>query len=88
MFMESNLYLPAYKNLDIQHLSRLFDNMSECYKIFWFHAILDSVVAGKKEVTYDDLINNMIADAWYMVSEYRHYIVFVVIRDTVVVFGR
>ena len=63
--------LPAYKNLDIQHLSRLFDNMSECYKIFWFHAILDSVVAGKKEVTYDDLINNMIADAWYMVSEYK-----------------
>lgn len=63
--------LPYNEKLDIKHLSRLFDNMSECYKIFWFHAILDSVIAGKHEVTYDELINYMIADAWYMVSEYK-----------------
>ena len=63
--------LPYSEKLDIKHLSRLFDNMSECYKIFWFRAILESVIAGKQAITFDELINNMIADAWYMVSEYK-----------------
>ena len=59
--------LPAYKNLDTQHLQRLFDNMSECYKLFWFQAIVDAVVEGNEIITYDDLVNDMIANAWYMV---------------------
>ena len=63
--------LPEYKNLDTQHLQRLFDNMSECYKLFWFQAIVDAVVAGKEIISYDDLVNDMIANAWYMVSEYK-----------------
>ena len=63
--------LPAYKNLDTQHLQRLFDNMSECYKLFWFQAIVDAVADGKEIISYDDLVNDMIANAWYMVSEYK-----------------
>ena len=63
--------LPQYKNLDTQHLQRLFDNMSECYKLFWFQAIVDAVVEGNEIITYDDLVNDMIANAWYMVSEYK-----------------
>ena len=63
--------LPEYKNLDTQHLQRLFDNMSECYKLFWFQAIVDAVIAGKEIISYDDLVNVMIANAWYMVSEYK-----------------
>ena len=62
---------PTYKNLDTARLQRLFDNMSECYKIFWFQAIVDTVMEGKLSATYDELINIMIADAWYMVNEYR-----------------
>lgn len=63
--------LPEYKQLDIAHFQRLFDDMSECYKLFWFQAITDCVCAGKTVLTFDELINNMIADAWYMVSEYK-----------------
>lgn len=63
--------LPYSDKLDIQHLSRIFDNMSECYKLFWFQAIVDAVVYGKETVSYDELINQMVADAWYMVSEYK-----------------
>lgn len=58
-------------NLQIQHLSRLFDNTSECYKFFWFQAIVTKVLEGKTVLTYDELINEMIADAWYMVTEYH-----------------
>ena len=66
-----NMKLPSYHNLDTMHLQRLFDNMSECYKLFWFKAIIDSVAAGKTLLRYEDLIDNMIADAWYMVTEYK-----------------
>lgn len=58
-------------SLELGYLSRLFDNMSECYKLFWFQAIVDQLTAGNLRPSFDDLINNMIADAWYMVSEYK-----------------
>lgn len=63
--------LPYSDKLEIQPLSRLFDNMSECYKLFWFQAIVKQAVLGNQRLTFDTLINDMIADAWYMVSEYR-----------------
>ena len=63
--------LPKQDNLDIEHLQRLFDNMTECYKIFWFSALIDFVYDGKKIIKYEDLINKMITNAWYMVCEYH-----------------
>ncbi len=63
--------LPQHEYLDTIHLQRLFDNMSECYKLFWFQSIIDQVYAGNARLTYETLIDNMIADAWYMVTEYR-----------------
>lgn len=65
------MILPAYEQLDTVHLQRLFDNMSECYKLFWFQAIVNQVHSGKTQLSYDELINIMISDAWYMVTEYR-----------------
>ena len=63
--------LPQDDNLEISYLSHLFDNMSECYKLFWFQAIVRLVSQDKTVISYDELVNEMIADAWYMVSEYR-----------------
>ena len=63
--------LPYSEKLNIQYLSRLFDNKSECYKLFWFEAIVHKVGAGKEQIFYDELINEMIVSAWYMVSEYH-----------------
>ena len=65
------MYLPSSDNLDIQYLSRLFDNKSECYKLFWFQAIVNQIINGKDHFTYEELVDEMIADAWYMVSEYH-----------------
>ncbi len=48
-------------------LNRLFVNTSESYKFFWFQAILNKVLAGKKEMAFEELVNEMIADAWYIV---------------------
>lgn len=66
-----NYPLPSTPTLPISYLSHLFDNMSECYKLFWFKAILDNVCEGKEQLSFEELIDCMIADVWYMVTEYR-----------------
>ena len=63
--------LPYSEQLDIGHFDRFFDNTSECYKFFWFKAILSKISEGKTEYTYEELVDEMIAEAWYMVSEYH-----------------
>ena len=65
------MHLPYSEELNIEYLGRLFDNTSECYKFFWFKAIVDRVVSGQNEFEYEELVDNMIADAWYMVTEYH-----------------
>lgn len=63
--------LPYSDDLNTGYLARLFDNTSECYKLFWFKAIVTAVVDGKLSLTYEELIDKMIANAWYMVTEYH-----------------
>ena len=65
------MQLPYSDILDIANFSRLFDNKSECYKLFWFQAIARKIKEGQKTVTFEALMDEMIADAWYMVLEYR-----------------
>ena len=68
---EDNMQLPYSEDLNIEHLGRLFDNTSECYKFFWFKAIITKVIHEKYELSYEELVDEMIADAWYMVTEYH-----------------
>ncbi len=63
--------LPYDENLNIGYLSRLFDDTTNCYKFFWFQAIINKLTEENNLFTYDELINEMIADAWYMVTEYH-----------------
>lgn len=63
--------LPYTEELEIQYLNRLFDNTSECYKFFWFQAVINKVLEGHDVITYEELINEMIVDSWYMVTEYH-----------------
>jgi hypothetical protein len=63
--------LPYAEKLDTKYLGRLFDNKSESYKLFWFEALVEKVSQRKEILIYDEIINEMIASAWYMVSEYH-----------------
>lgn len=65
------MQLPHSEELNIGYLSRLFDNTTNCYKFFWFQAILEKIDGRNKRFSFDELINEMIADAWYMVTEYH-----------------
>lgn len=60
---------PENEKLNIGYLSKLFENTTNCYKFFWFQAILNRLDGENNRFTFDELINEMIADAWYMVTE-------------------
>jgi len=61
--------LPYSDELNIGYLSPLFDNTSNCYKFFWFLAILRKNDGSTTRFSFEELVNEMIADAWYMVTE-------------------
>lgn len=67
------MHIPSDDNLKVEYLSRVFDRnrVSNCYKYFWFLAILRMISSDKHTFSYDELITEMVADAWYMVAEYH-----------------
>lgn len=65
------MQLPYSPELNIAHFSRIFDNKSESYKLFWFQAIMAKLVAGQTIISYGELVDEMVASAWYMVTEYH-----------------
>lgn len=58
-------------NLNIEGFIHMLDDPTECYKFYWLDSILQLLAQGKDEITFDDVISGMIADAWYTVTEYR-----------------
>ena len=67
----SHIILPNHPEIEINKLGRIFDNMSESYKLFWFQAIVDKISEGNLNPTFNELINDMISQGWYMVNEYK-----------------
>lgn len=65
------MQLPYSDELNIGYLNRLFDDTTNCYKFFWFQAILRKVDKNHRQFSFSELINEMIIDAWYMVTEYH-----------------
>lgn len=66
-----NNVLPYQDELPVNLLAAIFKDKNQSYKLFWFQAILELVCKRKTTLTFDELFNTMIADAWYMVMEYH-----------------
>lgn len=60
-----------YNTLDIEGFSRMMKDPSYCYKFYWLEAIVQLISENKVEATYDEIINEMIANAWYSVLEFH-----------------
>ncbi|MBR6365846.1 MAG: HNH endonuclease, partial [Lachnospiraceae bacterium] len=61
-----------YKNtLDIEGFSRMMKDPSYCYKFYWLEALVQLISEGREAVTFDDVINEMICNAWYSVREFH-----------------
>lgn len=61
-----------YNNkLDIEGFSQMMKNPSFCYKFYWLEAIVLLISEGITQTTFNDLIDEMIANAWYSVTEFH-----------------
>ncbi len=52
-------------------LMHIFDHTTECYKLFWFKAVLEKAAEGRSTISYEEIVDDMITRAWYMVGEYH-----------------
>ena len=60
-----------FNTLDIKGFSRMMKDPSYCYKFYWLEAIVQLISENRTEATYDEIINEMIANAWYSVLEFH-----------------
>lgn len=60
-----------YNTLDIEGFSRMMKDPSFCYKFYWLEAIVQLVSENKKQAAYQEIINEMISNAWYSVLEFH-----------------
>ena len=60
-----------YNKLDIEGFSKMMSSPSYSYKFYWLEAIVQLIAANRTEVTYDEIINKMIVNAWFPVQEYH-----------------
>ena len=59
------------RQLDIQGFSQMLKDPSFCYKFYWLEAIVNLISEGITETTFDAIIDEMIANAWYSVREFH-----------------
>ena len=57
--------------LDMEGFSRMMQSPSYCYKFYWLEAIVKLISENKEEVSYNEIIDEMIANAWYSVLEFH-----------------
>ena len=60
-----------YSNLEIECFTSMLKDPSFCYKYFWLEAIVNLINLDITETTVGDIIDEMIANAWYSVVEYH-----------------
>ena len=49
----------------------MLDDATQCYKFYWLDALLSLFSYGKTELSFDELLDRMIVDAWYSVVDYH-----------------
>lgn len=61
-----------YENhLDTDRFARMLDDPSQCYKFYWLGAIISLTAATDNDISFDQIINEMICDVWYTVTKYH-----------------
>ena len=70
-----------YNKLDIEGFSLMMKNPSYCYKFYWLEAIVNLISENVTETTFDEIINEMIANAWYSVLEFHIHLSGIVLGE-------
>ena len=58
-------------NLDTDKFAQMFNNKTQCYKFYWFEAILNLIKMEDRDLSFEEIIDEMICEAWHTVSHYH-----------------
>lgn len=62
---------PYCNQLDIECFASMMNSPTYCYKFYWLEAIVKLIDEDASQATFDAIIDEMIANAWYTVREYH-----------------
>lgn len=71
MSPELHMKIIYENNLDTDKFARMFHNKSQSYKFYWFEAILNLVKNTEEDLSFDEIIDEMICEAWHTVTHYH-----------------
>lgn len=71
MLNPANFDQKYFNTLDMKSFFLMLKDPSYCYKFYWLEAIVNLINEGKFKVTFDEIIDEMISNAWYTVVEYH-----------------
>ena len=71
MSPETNMKIVYENNLDTDKFARMFNNKAQSYKFYWFEAILNLTMETDADLSFDDVIDEMICEAWHTVTHYH-----------------
>ena len=57
--------------LDIESFSLMMKDPSYCYKFYWLEALVILISEGRLETTFEEIIDEIISNAWYSVREFH-----------------
>lgn len=61
-------------NMNIFGFSKMLDSTMQCYKFYWLEAILSLIVFRDDDISFDEIVNEMICQAWHLVTGYCLYL--------------
>lgn len=68
---ELHLKIVYENNLDTDKFVLMFNNKTQSYKFYWFEAILNLIKEKDYDLTFDEVIDEMIYEAWHTVTHYH-----------------
>ena len=71
MGQELHLEIVYENHLDTEKFARMFNNKAQSYKFYWFEAILNMSVASEEDLTFEEIIDEMICEAWHTVTHFH-----------------
>ncbi|SCY77715.1 HNH endonuclease [Lachnospiraceae bacterium XBB2008] len=71
MDQELHFEIVYENNLDTSKFARMFNNKAQSYKFYWFEAILNLTKDSDEDITFEEVIDEMICEAWHTVTHYH-----------------
>lgn len=71
MSPELHLEIVYENNLDTDKFAHMFNNKAQSYKFYWFEAILNLAKNTDKDLTFEEIVDEMICEAWHTVTHYH-----------------